>query len=312
MLDYVFQALIYVVKIAPFVIGGVFLAELIIAFKLTHKLSWLTRPVTDFGHLKRCCGLTFLSAFASPVAANSMLMGFYKEKKISANELVVAALVNSFPASFMHWRWMLPAIIPVLKTTGLIYLGIFTINGFMKTVVVLVIGRMIFPKNNYGYTEIKEKEKGRSLKEAVFISARNTRKIAIRMLGIILPITLIVFILINTDLFAALTVYFEKITKYLPVPAEGIPIITAQFANNIAAFTVAGNLLSENLITPKGIILSLLVGSIFSYALKLRVFIPSHIGIFGRKLGTKVLILSFVLHVVITVLVMLGVSIWWK
>ena len=312
MLNSVFQAMVYVAKIAPFVIGGLFLAELVIALKLIDRLSWITRPITDFGHLKSCCGLAFLSAFASPVAANSMLMGFYKEKKISANELVAAALINSFPASLMHWRWMLPAIIPVLKTTGLIYLGIFVIIGFIKSFAVLIVGKVIFPENNHDCVEKEKEKESYSLREAILVSARNTKKVSVRILGIILPVTVLVFILMDKGLFSALTVYFEKITKYFPLPAEGVPIIVTQFANSIAAFTLAGNLLSENLITSKGVILSLLVGGIFSHVLMLRILIPSYLGIFGRTLGIRVLALSFGLHVVITILAIFGLAIWWS
>lgn len=312
MLNPVFQALIYVIKIVPFVIGGLFLAELIIALKLTDKLSWITRPITDFGHLKRCCGLAFLSAFASPVAANSMLMGFYKKKQITANELLAATLINSFPASLMHWRWMLPAIIPVLKITGLIYFAIFVTIGLIKTFAVLIISRIAFSKNDYNCEEKTKEKNGYGLKEAVLVSARNTKKISIRILGIILPVTVLVFTLMNAGMLSRLTAYFEKITRYFPVPAEGVPIIATQFANSIAAFTVAGNLLSQNLITSKGVILSLLVGSVFSYVLMLRILIPSHLGIFGRTLGIRVLVLSFGLQVIVTILVIFGLAMWWS
>ena len=131
--DAIISALKYLLWVVPFIIAGIILAELIMALKFVNKIVWITKPVTRFGHLRKECGVTFLTAFASPAAANAMLMEFYNKKVIDKKELFISSLVNSFPAILMHWKYMLPALVPLLGVTGLIYFGVLMAVGFIKT-----------------------------------------------------------------------------------------------------------------------------------------------------------------------------------
>lgn len=60
----------------PFIILGVVIAEFIVAMKLMDKFVFLARPITNFSHLREECGVSFITAFVSPLSANSMLAAF--------------------------------------------------------------------------------------------------------------------------------------------------------------------------------------------------------------------------------------------
>ncbi|RKY27556.1 MAG: hypothetical protein DRP76_00825 [Candidatus Omnitrophota bacterium] len=312
-LDSIFNALMYIAKLIPFVIIGLFLAELIMALGLVEKLSWLTRPLTDFGRLNRSCGLSFLTAFVSPTAGNSMLLALYREGKINSKGVILTALANSFPAGLMPWRWMLPVVLSVLGMTGLLYFGITVVAGFMKLLVVLIAGRAILPKGNNFLHEPKQTTKKTTLKEAIPVSLRNTKKMGIRILEIIVPVTVLVFVLLDLGMLKILTSYLEKFAKVLPIPAEGVPIIVSQLASNIAGFTVAGNLLAKGVITANKLILCLLVGNILSFTITtFRILIPFNIGIFGRGLGLKIVLLKYGLYTGVNILVLITLAIFWR
>lgn len=308
--DAVLSALNYLVIVVPFVVVGIVLAELIIALEYVSKIAWITKPITRFGHLRKECGIAFLTAFASPAAANSMLMEFHTKKLIERNELIIASIVNSFPVIIMvYFRYILPALIPLLAVTGMIYFGVIMSIGFIQTFLVLTVGGIILPRKD----DDGEIEKGKQppLGEAFKASIKNSKKMIKRVLILFIPITLIIFILIDVGVFEVLADNLSGIASYFPVPVEGLPIIAIQFANEIAAYPVARDLLSQGVLTSRDVVLTLLIGDVLSSIVKLRFSIPYYLGIFGMKLGTQILAISTMLRITIMILMIATLVVLW-
>jgi len=178
--------------------------------------------------------------------------------------------------------------------------------GFIKTSIILITGRIILPKKDDD-GEI-EREKRPPIKEAFKTSLKKSKKTIKRILVLTIPITFIVFILIDLGVFEIIADHLSGIVRYFPIQAEGLPVIAAQFANRIAAYTIAGNLLSEGILNPKDIILTLLVGNVLSSIVQLRFTIPYYFGIFGTKLGTQILAISTGLRIVIMILMIAALA----
>ena len=70
-------------------------------------------PIFNFSNLGQYCSAAFTTAFISGVAANSMLLNFYAEGKISRRQMYLANFVNQFPAFFLHLPTTLFIIIPL-------------------------------------------------------------------------------------------------------------------------------------------------------------------------------------------------------
>lgn len=130
-------------KSLPPIVLGLVLAELIMVYDAAERIAFIARPITRFSHLSDAAGASFMMAFFSAASANSMLAGFYRDGIIEKRELFVASLVNSFPATTMHWRSLLPVLIPLLGVTGLVYFGLLMLVGLLKTAVVMVAGRIL-------------------------------------------------------------------------------------------------------------------------------------------------------------------------
>ena len=113
-IDALFLALYTLLWLIPVIVIGIVLAELVVELKLVRALGFLMLPITKFGHLRTECGVSFLTAFGSPVAANSMLMEFYNNKLIDRKEVIIASMITAFPAIVMHWPYMLPTLIPLV------------------------------------------------------------------------------------------------------------------------------------------------------------------------------------------------------
>ncbi len=178
------------VRTVPIVVAGVLIAEVLIALKITDRIASVAYPVTTFSHLPpRECGASFLLAFVSPQAADAMLVDYHRRGMIGRSELVVAALINSFPSVVMHWRYLIPVYVPLLGGVfGLIYFGILMGGiGFLKTGIVMAAGRVLLspPPPASGPPE-KSSGPTPSVREALRASLKPTAKTLRRILGIMI------------------------------------------------------------------------------------------------------------------------------
>lgn len=310
-------------KSLPPMVLGLILAELIVVYDAAERIAFLAKPITRFSHLSDAAGASFMMAFFSAASANSMLAGYYHDGIIEKRELFVASLVNSFPATTMHWRALLPVLIPLLGFTGLVYFGLLMLVGLLKTVLVMAAGRLLLPGRPGAKAaemtlvdlggRIGSRRKNRPpLGEALKISARAARPKVVRVVKMTTAIMFLVSVLIQVGAFDLLSQELSGIGGLLPLPAAGISIIAAQFAGYVAAYTVAGGLLAAGELSGKDVVVTLMIGNVItSVGWAIRWLIPSHAGIFGPRIGTELVICSTGLRNVMMILVALGVMAFW-
>ncbi|AKB36496.1 putative cobalt transporter in sulfate-reducing delta-proteobacteria [Methanosarcina siciliae C2J] len=293
----------YLLKTGPSIIIGVVLAELLVSLGWFYKFDLLVRPITNYAHLRKECGVGFLTAFASTSSANASLKSMYDGGIIKEDELIIASVLNSFPAIVMHWKTLLPILVPLLGTTGIIYVGLITLVGFIKTLIVLIVGHFLLEEKEVRFEDFEKKEPP-VLKTALKESLGTSKKTLIRIFKVMIPVTVLVFILTDLGVFDTLGSYLEPISEYLPVPVEGLPVIAALFASHLAAYTLASNLMEQGILSGIEVIIVLLVGNIVTSLGTLRIYIPHYVGIFGPKIGMKTILISQTLRI----FVMLGIT----
>lgn len=128
------STLMFLVTMVPVFSLGVIVAEFIVALGWMNKIAWITQPLTRLGHLKPECGASFLTAFLSPSAGNAMLVRHHEAGRITRKELIIAAIVNTFPGIVMHWRTVLPVAIPLIGIYAFVYYGFLLLVGLLKTI----------------------------------------------------------------------------------------------------------------------------------------------------------------------------------
>ncbi|UUX91264.1 nucleoside recognition protein [Methanoplanus endosymbiosus] len=300
-LDFLKETLIQFLNLSlqtiPFMIPGVIFAEFLIAKKITGKIAKWTKPLTGFANLNDICGTSFLLAFISPKAANTMLVNYKDKELISEKEMIVASVMNSFPTVVMHWRYLLPVYIPLLGFTGILYFLILMAVGFGKTGVVMLYGRFKFREREY----IPEEERGSvefiTSKAALKTAIESSKKPLIKILSITIPTLLIVSVLINLGIFDQLGNGMKNLSFLFPIPTAALAIIAAQFGSFIAGAGVASALLNGGELTPAEIITTLLIGNILtSVTRSIKWYGSSYAAIFGPKTGASVMIISTALR----------------
>ena len=299
----------YLASVIPATILGIVLMELLIELGWIQRLGSVTAPFMRFGHLREEVGLSFLVSFGSPTAGNSMVAELNKKGLIDRRETIIASLVNSFPATFIFVRDLLPVTVVLLGTTGLIYLGIVIFVGLLRTAITLLAGRFLLPPKRAGMTEqhVERKKFGTALKAALSSSAAPLRKI----LPTMVIATIIVYQLIAIGFFDMVSVYLKNLPILRYLPPEGLPVIAAWFASNVGAYTIAGRLQSEGILSPKEILITLLVGRVLSSLVRLRFTIPYYTGIFAPGLGMWIMLLATLMQEGITVIMIFILAFLW-
>lgn len=307
--DAFYQSLYYLSTIIPVMVIGVVAAEFLVEIGWIHRIGFIVSPLTRFAHLREECSISFITAFGSPAASNSMLKKLYDGGVIERKEVIVASLINSFPSIIMHWRTLLPVFIPLLGMAGMIYLGILTAVGLLRTLVTLLIGRFLLIEKQYVPNNIIHQHP--SYLNSFKLSIKKSKKTIYRIITMTIPVTILVFVMIDAGFFEILAALLKEHAVFVLVPVEALPIIAAQFTANIAAYTIAGNLLSAGILNTKEIVVSLLVGKILSSIMSVRILIPYYVGIFGSKLGTQIMIYSAILREGILIVATVILAIFW-
>lgn len=305
-------ALSLLARTIPMMVAGVFAAELIMTFNATARISRISRPLTTWSNLHHECGISFMMAFVSPKAANTMLAKYHREGTITRREMVVAALMNSFPNVMMHWRTLLPVYIPLLGVTGLVYFAILVLVGIIKTGIVMVAGRRMMPVPDEPETERAEASPRPEWKEGVRNALCSSSKPLRQILLISVPTIVIVAVLINLGVFDAVADVMQGIGPWFPVPAAGFAIIAAQFGSFIAGASVASTLLAAGTLSAQEVLLTLLVGNILTSVTRgIRWYGTSYAAIFGPRTGAMIQILSIGLRVAIMIVIVAVLSVVW-
>lgn len=256
------------------------------------KIATLSRPLLSFGHLCDYSGAAFTTAFFSGVAANTMLVEYYMDKKISKKEMFLSNFVNGLPAFFLHLPTTFLIILPLTGIAGILYIVLTFLAAILRTFCYLLYGRfaldaarctMAVPlpeKKAWAqvWHGIKEKIPGRFLKIALYV----------------VPIYVVVFIINKLGFFLWLrqvTAGFVT-TKLMPVEAVSV-IIFSLAAEFTSGFAAAGALLQAGALTVKQTVLALLFGNIIAFPVRaLRHQLPGYVGVFSPKLGSQMLLMS--------------------
>jgi hypothetical protein len=124
---------------------GLVVGQVIEATGWTRGLSVLARPLFRFGRLGDRCGAAFTAAFASGIAANAMLQGFYAEGTISRPQLFLANFVNQLPAFFLHLPTTFFTVMALTGRAGALYFALTLAAALGRTFLLLLYGRWRLP-----------------------------------------------------------------------------------------------------------------------------------------------------------------------
>lgn len=280
-----------------FITVGLVVGQTIEALGWTKKLAKLAGPMFRFGKLGQRCGAAFVTAFLSGVAANAMLLDFYKDEKITRKQLFLSNFVNQMPAYFLHLPTTFFIVIPLTGWAGALY--------FLLTFSAMVVRTSIFLIYGHFQTRMQPDDEGRQKELKPSSQEKKSRglykiirkKLPGRISGIavyVLPIYVVVYVLNAMGMFEAARKWLAVYVVTSFVPMESLSVVILSFAAEFTSgFAAAGALLDAGVLTTKQTVLALLIGNIVAFPLRaLRHQLPRYIGIFAPKMGTQLLLMG--------------------
>ena len=280
-------------RLVFFVSLGLLIGNLIESLNWTHRVARIASPLVRRAHLSDITGASFSLAFFSAVTANTMLSEAYDQGEISRQELIYANLFNSLPTYFLHLPTLFFLAVPMLKGVAFIYVGLTLFAAFLRTVCILVVGRIMLPGNKEHCVTCRLDENMVSnLSEALHKAWLRFQKRIKKILLITIPIYTAVFLLNRFGLFALLEEWLAGHVSSLSwLHPESLGLIALQLTAEISAgLAAAGALLDNGSLEARQVVVALLAGNVISAPMRaVRHQFPFYAGIFQPKLAVELI-----------------------
>ena len=264
------------------------------------------RPLMRLGNFSDWAGTAYTTAFLSGVASNTLLWNAYKEGKISLKEMILATLLNlGIPSYILHLPTAMAILVSLAGKAGMIYLVLTFFAALLRTLVVLIAGRIVLGKeqtalvsSGSGHMDSSGRQYGWGMVKVLlrkYLLGRLTK-----ILLYTVPIYIAVVSLQQLGFFSLLQQKTASLVSAGNLPVEGMSVIVftimAEFTAGAAA---AGAMIQEGILTVKETVLALLIGNIIATpARALRHQLPRYLGIFTPMTGTLLLLLGQALRIV--------------
>lgn len=301
---------------------GLVIANFIEAMNWTRRLAVLARPLIRFGRLSSLAGASFTMAFISGVSANSMLAESFDQGRLDRKELVLANLFNSLPRFFLHLPTVFFLTVPLIKTAGLIYVGLTFTAAAMQTILVVLLARFLLPEGKESPDSsditslLNSREEGGMItwRQAIQKCWQRFKGRIRRVAKFLIPIYTLFFFLNRTGFFDRLEEILAKKAWFLSwLPAKSLSIVimhvSAEFSAGLAA---ASALLADDSLAYKEVVMALLAGNVLAAPIRsLRHQMPYYLGIFPAGIAMELVVLSQLFRI-FCVVVAGGIYYWFS
>ena len=281
-------------RLVFFISLGLLIGNIIESLNWTHRVAALASPVVRRAHLSDVTGASFSMAFFSSVTANTMLSEAYEQGSISRKELVFANLFNSLPVYFLHLPTLFFLAVPMLKGVAFIYVGLTLTAAFLRTVLILVIGRITLPaREDHCISCRLEENRVSNVSQALGKAWLRFKQRIRRILLFTIPIYIAVFLLNRYGMFRLIQGWLAGHVGFLSwLRPEGLGVVALQLTAEISAgLAAAGALLDNGGLDVRGVVLALIAGNVLSSPMRaVRHQFPFYAGIFKPKLATELII----------------------
>lgn len=266
---------------------GLLVANVLEALRWTRGLARLAAPLARAAHMPPVAGAAFALAFVSPASANALLSGRRDAGELSSGELMLANLFNSLPAYLVHTPTIFLLTWPVLGLPAAVYVGLTLLAAVARTAFTVFLGRALLPAPAKADTppapEAPRPPAGSAPGAPLEKAWRRFRRRLPRLVGFTVPVYILMYALQRLGAFAALEAWLAGHMDWLAfLKPQAVGIIVLHFAAELgAALGAAGSLLTAGGLSPRDVVLALLVGNILSTPVRaIRHQFPAYAGFF--------------------------------
>jgi len=285
----IIETMEFLVTTIPIIVVVSFLVSYSISKGILDKTINLLNPFLKKLNLNQFLTTSIALTFISPIASYTMLSQMLREGKVNEREIIAASLINSFPSTFSHvYSFFIPFVIPLLGWVGVIYTGLRLIVAFIKS----IIGYFIASK--VGMNKVER-----------VVSNHNVDPLKSTWDTIkrVVPIMTITCLIVNTLL--AYNIFNKISLEFLPLNPYVITIAMIEVINFRAAVVLSANILENELLSPKWVLVGLMLGNVVSFSTRsIRHSLPFHLSLFG-KLGLKIVVINAILTLILDIIIII-------
>ncbi len=305
-------ALYWVARIVPVISIGVLATSFAVNIGLMKKFDRLIKPLSSKANISTLSALSVITCTFSTTAGYSMLSDGLNEKMISEREVIATTVISSFPSILSHlFTYFIPVVIPILGlTTGSIYVCLVGFAAFLKTCFGIFLAGL-WLKNAKTFSAKPQLSTNLDpapapvgdKKSALNKSAKSTCKLLKRIVPTMFITLLLVSVAVELNLFDSFSTILEPLTNILGLESEVVLISATEIVNTYSGLILAGSLLGEGLISIRGVLIALLLGTVVSFSARfIKHSLPLHVSLFGPKLGSKTVAVNAATTLVLNVL----------
>ncbi|MDR2055254.1 MAG: hypothetical protein LBQ10_05230 [Desulfovibrio sp.] len=285
--------------------AGLLLASALESLNWARFLARPARPLARAAHLSESSCAAFALSFVSPAAANSLLANAHSGGLISGRELTLANLFNSLPAYMVHTPSIFLLAWPVLGSPAVVYVGLTLLAAAARTGVTVILAAMMLPPAKAPARSVsppKPTPAGKACpRDALKRAGRRFARRLPKLVLITVPVYALMYALQRLGQFALLQEWLAVHMAWLGfLKSEAMGVIALHLAAEFgAALGAAGFALQSGSLTPRDIVLALMVGNILSTPVRaLRHQLPAYAGFFRPPLALKLILANQALRAV--------------
>ena len=294
-----------------FYIGvGLLAGQIVEATGWTRYLAAVAMPAFRFGNLGPRCSAAFTTAFFSGVAANAMLLEFYKENHISRRQLFLSNFINQFPAYFLHLPTTVFIVLPLTGWAGGLYFLLTFLAVALRSALLLLYGHLrLAPEASASSRAEASNHASRSSPRhggSIWTGIRSRLPARLTTIAIyVVPIYIAVYMLNAMGLFDLLQGWMADAVASSLMPVEALSVVVLSFAAEFTSgFAAAGALMDAGVLSTRQTVLALLIGNVTAFPIRaLRHQLPHYMGIYTPRMGTQLLLMGQGLRVLSILLV---------
>lgn len=299
------KVLDFALPVLAMIFVGLVGTSVLVELGLMQKFSRLVSPIFAYTNLPDTCASAFLVSIGSTVAANSMLFQAKKENCLEDREVLLCAMMNSTPVYFRElFTYQIPIVLPALGLlVGGFYSIVFVVTAVFKILVIAIASKLFLKGNSCRTPEPQNREKV-SLKSAIIRAFRKEFRIFLKIAGVYVIATTIIFVLQEQGFFEIFSVL--PLAEFFKIPPGSIVPLTSYVASPILGISLLGPMIHSGEITNIQAMIVLMLGSMFMLPIfALRSQLPGKIAIFGTQLGFQIVIYSTAISVFVRLAILL-------
>ena len=279
------------IKLVVMVMGGVFLGRILEEKGWARFFRYATRPILRMARLPSCCEGALVTALVSGFAGDALLSLHYQDRELTSRQVILASMILNLPLFLSFVPLLVGIVYPLIAWVGLAYLATQIAASLGLMVVAMGIGHVVFPPVHEDVMEEENDEPAPSVLQVLRKAMSESVKVTLKILIIAGPVMGLVFYLVNTGFFQTLQESLMSHIRFPGLPPQALPITAAHALHVAGGAAVAGGLLKATLVTPKEVLLAMLMGNAVGTPFRsLRMSLPRYLALYPPRLSVNIIL----------------------